>query len=223
MAVSQSDINDMYERVFAVLDAEFADLPAGSGGKTAADELRDAYAVIQGRRSLQSGFGGSAQAGSEQRAAARFNLRKYRSRLAETANVIAKKKTGFDKHFPAPKNETDDELVANSRLFAEKAIEMADDFIRLGLTQAYLESGTSLIAKFEATLDTKNEALSHRGAAVGGKNSAYAAADEHFDELDIYIRNYYADQPDKLHAWRNATHIEKSAKKKKSDEQPPTT
>jgi hypothetical protein len=46
MPVSQRKINEMYERVFACLDAEFADLPAGSGGETAAGGLRAAYDVI---------------------------------------------------------------------------------------------------------------------------------------------------------------------------------
>ena len=219
MAVSQSDINDMYERVFACLDAEFADLPAGSGGKLAADGLRDAYEIIQGKSGEQAGFGDSSQAGSEQRAETRFNLRRYRSRLAETAGVIAKRKTGFDEHFPAPRNETDNELVAQTRAVAAKAVEMKADFMNRGLTEAYLASGTSLVDAFEATLDVKNEALSHRGAAVGSKKSAYSEADEHFDELNIYIRNHYADQPDKLHAWSNATHIEKAAKKKKDGEE----
>ena len=217
MAVSQSDTNDMYERVFACLDTEFTDLPAGSGGQIAANGLRDAYAIIQSKSSEQSGFGDSAQAGSEQRAAARFNLKKYRSRLAETADIIARKKTGFDEHFPAPSRETDNELVANSRAVAAKAVEMKADFMERGLTEDYLQSGDDLVDAFEATLDTKNEALSHRGAAVGSKRSAYSQAGEHFDELDIYIRNHYADQPGKLHAWRNATHIEKASKKKKDD------
>lgn len=220
MTVSQSDINNMYERVLSCLDAEFTDLPAGSGGELAADALRDAYAVIQSKSSEQAGFGDSAQAGSGQRAEARFNVREYRKTLARTALIVAKKKSGFNEHFPAPYGEKDDELVAQTRAVAAKAVEMKADFVERGLTEAYLMSGTNLVDAFEATLDVKNEALSHRGAAVGGKKSAYAEADEHFDELDIYIRNHYADQPDKLHAWRNATHIEKAAKKKKVEEPP---
>ena len=207
----------MYERVFACLDAEFTDLPAGSGGQLAADGLREAYAVIQGTSSEQAGFGDSAQAGSGQRAEARYNVKEYRKKLAQTALIIAKKKSGFNEHFPAPHGETDDELVAQTRAVAAKAIEMKEDFTKRGLPETFLASGTGLVDAFEATLDVKNEALSHRGAAVGSKRSAYSQADEHFDELDIYIRNHYADQPDKLHAWRNATHIERSAAKKKDD------
>lgn len=220
MAVSQREINDMYERVVSCLDAEFTDLPADSGGKIAADGLRAAYTLIQNKSSEQAGFGDSAQAGTGQRATARINIREYRKALAKTAAVVARKKPGFEQHFPLPYGETDDELVAQTRAVAQKALEMQDDFIERGLTVGFLGSGTGLVDGFEATLDTKNEALSHRGAAVGSKKSAYREADEHFDELNIYIRNHYADQPDKIHAWRNATHIERS-KKKKEDEEPP--
>ena len=59
-----------------------------------------------------------------------------------------------------------------------------------------------------------NEALSHKGAATGGKRSAYREADEHFDELDIYIRNAYFDQPDKLNAWNIAARLEHPSKNK---------
>lgn len=223
MRFSQSDINEMYERVLSCLDAEFTDLPVGSGGQLAADGLRDAYAEIQSKSADAAGFDGSAQAGSGQRATARFNIREYRKTLARTALIIAKKKSGFNEHFPAPHGENDDELVANSRAVADKAVAMKADFIERGLTEAYLTSGTGLVDVFETTLDVKNEALSHRGAAVGGKRSAYSEADEYFDELNIYIRNHYAGQSDKLHAWRNATHIEKAAKKKPDEEPPPPT
>lgn len=220
MGYSQRRINEMYERVFACLDAEFADLPAGSGGKTAADGLRAAFDVINQKGSAQAGFGGSAQAGTGQRSTARLNIREYRTRLAETANVVARQKPGFNSNFPPPSGETDDELLTNTRAVVAKAVEMKNDFVLRGLTPQYLESGTELIEAFETALNTTNEALSHRGAAVGSKKSAYAQADEFFDELDIYIRNQYRDQPDKINAWRNATHIERAATRNGDEENP---
>ena len=110
------------------------------------------------------------------------------------------------------------ELIAQTRTAAAKAVENQADFALRGLSEEYLGSGTALVEAFEAAFAPTNEALSHRGAAVGSKKSAYSEADEHFDELDIYIRNHYADRPDKLNAWRNATHIERSAAKKDGNE-----
>lgn len=217
MPVAQRKINEMYERVFSCLDAEFPDLPAGSGGKIAADGLRGAFEVIQGSGVAQAGFGGSAKAGTGERSTARFNIREYRRTLAETANVIARKKPGFNAHFPPPSGETDGELITQTRAATAKAVELEADFRPRGLTIAFLESGAALADTFEATLDATNEALSHRGAATGSKKSAYREADEFFDELDIYIRNQYRDQPNKINAWNIASHIERSSERKDDD------
>jgi hypothetical protein len=211
----------MYERALACLDAEFADLPAPSGGDTAAKELRTTFAVIRNQGSAQAGFGDSAQAGTGERNAARVSVRKYRRMLSRTANVIARKKSGFNEHFPHPSGEADNELIAETRAVAAKAIENQADFTERGLTAEYLSSGAALVDAFEATLDATNTALSHRGAAVGGKKSAYREADEFFDELDIFIRNHYHDQPAKLAAWKIASHVERAPKKK--EKEPPTT
>lgn len=75
MGVSQRKINEMYERALAALDAVFADLPAASGGKIAADGLRNTFAGIREKGKAQRGFTGSAKVGSGERSVARFNIR----------------------------------------------------------------------------------------------------------------------------------------------------
>lgn len=222
MPYTQRQLNDMYERALACLDAEFADLPKDSGGDTAAKGLRLAFASIRSHDTAQAGFGDSAQVGTGQRSAARVSVRDYRKRLARTANVVARKKPGFNRDFPPPHGESDDELLTQTRAVVAKALENAADFTARGIAQEYLESGTALLAAFEAALDATNTALSHRGAATGGKKSAYREADEHFEDLDIFIRNHYFDQPDQLNAWRVATRIERTPKKKTEGENPPT-
>lgn len=100
MKVSRRKINEMYERALACLDAVFTDLPANSGGKTAADGLRSAFAAIREKGEAQTGFTDSAKVGTGERSMARFNIREYRRRLAETANIIARQKAGFNRSFP---------------------------------------------------------------------------------------------------------------------------
>lgn len=217
MAFSRRVINEMYERALACLDAEFADLPANSGGGEAAVGLRATVTEIKQESAAQAGAGDTAKVGTGQRSTARFNLKRWRNSLARTADVIARKKPGFDKDFPLPYGENDDELLTKSRAVAPKAVAGQADFTNRGLEADYVQSGSDLIEAFEAAFGVTNEALSHRGAATGGKSSAYKRADEHFDELDIYIRNKYAAQPDKINAWRNATHIERTAAAKEKE------
>lgn len=223
MGVSRRKINEMYERALACLDAVFAELPANSGGKTAADGLRSAFAGIREKGEAQTGFTDSAKVGTGERSLARFNIREYRRRLTETANIIARQKVGFNLNFPPSSGETDDELITKTRAVAAKAVESKDDFIQRGLTEEYLESGTDLIESFQEALKTTNESLSQRGAATGGKKSAYAEAEDFFAELNIYILNYYREQSDKINAWQNATHIERTAGKKDEENPLPPT
>ena len=212
MTVALSKLDDMYDRATACLDAEFQDLPPD--GVALADGFRAAVAVTRSKGVEQAGFSGEAQAGTGQRTVARVDIKSYRSKLAETSNVIARKIPGFNENFPPPAGETDDELITNTRAVKIKAVEKKADFMLRGLSEEYLESGTARVEALEAALASTNEAMSHRGAATGSKKTAYQEADEFFDELDIYIRNHYADKPDKLNAWRIATHIERSSAKK---------
>ena len=217
MTVPLKNINERYERCLVCVDAEFADMPAGSGGRVAADALAAAYAVIQQSRTSQAGFGNTAKAGTGERTAGRVGVKGYRTRVAETAVIIARKIPGFEQNFPFPSGETDEELIAETRAIVPKAVAAKAEFALRGLSLEFLESGTALVDAFDATFDTTNEALSHKGAASGSKKSAYREADEHFDELDIYIRNTYFDQPDKIHTWNIASKLERPSSNKTAE------
>lgn len=133
----------------------------------------------------------------------------------------SRKKPGFEKNFPAPSGKDDNELLTDARAVAAKAIEFKTDFTGRGFKTEFLESGADRVEAFETALGTTNTARSSRGEAVGSKRTAYGQADEFFDTLDDFIRNFYRDQPQKLAAWRIATHIERSPKKKDAPN-PPT-
>lgn len=220
MSASRRAINEMYGRALACLDAEFADLPAGSGGEESATGLRAAVAEIEEESAAQTSAGNTAKVGTGQRTTARINLREWRKALARTSNIIARRNPGFNADYPPPHGETDDELLTNSRAVAPKAQTALADFTRRGLADTYVKSGSELIEAFETALNATNAALSHKSAATGGKRSAYREADENFEELDIYIRNRYAGQPDKINAWNVATHIERAAKRTGPDAPP---
>lgn len=214
MPYTQRQLNGRYSRSLACVDAEFADMPDGSGGREAADGLREAFEEIRQQDTAQAGAGGTAKAGTGQRSLARLNLKEWRMALARTANVEARKTAGFNRDFPPPHGESDDELLTESRAVAPKAIASQAVFAKRGLDKDYVASGETLVAAFETSLGVTNTALSHKGAATGGKSSAYRRAAEFFEDLDIYIRNKYRDQHDKINAWNIASRLERSAKKK---------
>ena len=217
MAFLQRDFDAMYRRVLAALDAEFSDIPAGSAGAEAADGLRAEFAVIENKSGAQAGFQGAAQAGTEQRVVARQNLFKFRQKLADTADTIARKKPGFDENYPSPSDENDAELLAVSRAVAAQALTDQAEFTRLAVKKDYVQSGADLVAAFEASFTPTDAALASRGAAVGNKKESRRRAADFFAELDTYIENFYEDQPDKLHVWEIASHVERSPKRAKDD------
>ncbi len=218
MPVAQRTLNGRYGRVLTCVDAEFANMPADSGGREAADGLREAFEEIQAKGSAQAGAGDSAKVGTGQRTLARFNLKEWRKALARSADAEARTTAGFDEDFPPPHGESDDKLITRSRAVAPKAVTNKKIFIKRGLEEDYVLSGESLVAAFETALGATNAALSHKGAATGGKSSAYRRAAEFFEDLDIYIRNKYRDQPDKLNAWNIASRLERPAKKGGNDD-----
>ena len=213
MAYTLKSINDMYRRVLAALPIEFADLPAGSAGVEAADGLSAAFALVEEKSGAQAGFDGTAQAGTAQRAVDRLNLYNFRRSLAQTARNIARKKPGFNENYPSPSDENDTQLLTNSRAVAPKALADQADFIRSGLTKEFVVSGADLVAAFETSFGMTDGALASRGAAVGSKKEAQEDAADFFDDLSTYIRNHYRSQPNKLAAWKIASHIERSPKK----------
>ena len=214
MPYTQRQLNGRYSRSLACVDAEFSDMPADSGGKEAADGLREAFEEIQAEGAAQSGAGDSAKVGTGQRSLARLNLKEWRKALAQTADAEARKTAGFDEDFPPPRGESDDKLITKSRAIAPKAADKKAVFVKRGMESEYVLSGDALVAAFETALGVTNAALSHKGAATGGKSSAYARAADFFEDLDIYIRNKYRDQPDKINAWNIASRLERTSAKK---------
>lgn len=223
MGYSQKSIREMYRRVLDALPVEFRELPPDSEGAAAAQGLREQYDIIVGKSSAKVGFDGTAQEGTGQRAVARKNIREYMSTLARSAGSIARRKPGFDRNYPSPSGKSDAELLSEARAVAVKAMEDKTDFIGRGLKMEYLQSIEGFITSFESSLDTTLTANVLSGSAVGSKNAAYESAEDYFDVLDDFIRNFYRENPEKLAAWKIASHIRRSSLKDNEESEAPTT
>ena len=214
MGRTQGAIRDMFNRVLDILPVEFADLPAGSAAVAAAADLQTQYDVVISESAEQSGFVGTGKEGTALRAVARQNIRDYMSTLAKTARSLSRQTPGFDKNYPTPSGMDDTELLNEARAVAPKALADKTIFMGRGLTNDFLVSIDGFIADFDASQDISNIADGSRGAAVSDKNTAYESGLEDVDILNDFIRNFYRDQPAKLAAWKIASHVERSAKRK---------
>lgn len=214
MNYKQGAIRDMFNRVLDILPVEFADIPAGSEAAAAAADLQVQYDIVISESAEQSGFEGESKEGTAIRAVARRNIQDYLTTLAQTAKSVSRKNPGFDKNYPVVSAMDDTELLNTARAVAPKTVEDKDVFIGRGLTVDFLESIGDFITDFDNSQDTSNAAIGQRGASVSDKNAAYEQGLEDVDVLNDFIRNFYRNQPAKLAAWRIASHIERSPKKK---------
>ncbi len=210
----QGAIRDMFNRVLDILPVEFADLPAGSVAATAAADLQTQYNTVVSESAEQSSFEGTGKEGTALRAVARENIRDYLSTLGRTAKIVSRETPGFNKSYPLVSAMDDTELLNTARAVASKAVDDKEVFTGRGLTNDFITSIDGFINDFDASKDTSNIADGSRGAAVGDKNTAYEKGLDDVDILNNFIRNFYRDQPAKLAAWKIASHIERSAKRK---------
>lgn len=214
MGHTQGAIRDMFNRVLDILPVEFADIPAGSVAAAAAADLQTQYDVVISESAEQSGFEGESKQGTAIRAVARRNIQDYLSTLARTAKSIARQNPGFDKNYPTVSAMDDTELLNTARAVEPKAIEDQAAFIARGLTIEFLETIDNYIEDFDNSQDTSNAAAGERGASVADKNQAFKKGLDDVDILGDFIRNFYRNQPAKLAAWKIASHIERSAKRR---------
>lgn len=212
MAFTQKNIRDAYRRILTAMPTEFADVPATSIGAEAAAGLAAAFAIIEQKGGEQESSGDTGQAGTAVRVVARRNLYDFLLTLAQTAQTISLRKTGFNLNYPSPWSKNDTEMLNDARAVAPKAIADEADFMRYELTKEFVESGADRIEAFETSFEPTDEATAARAEATGSKRQAYKDADLFYDELDRYMRNRYRNQPAKLHAWKVVSRIERSPK-----------
>jgi len=209
----------MWKRAVVCLDTELADLPRESDGAAAGERLRIEIPIIERESAAQTAQGGTAKQGTAQRRVARNRIREILNALAKTADTIARRKPGFDEQFPMPYGSRNDEqLLALARATQIKAAENREDFERLGITREFMDSIAPEIEAFADALETTSAAVGSRGAAVSGIDESTKRGADDFEDLNTFVRNFYRDRPEKLAAWRIATHVERAPVRKKKDE-----
>ncbi len=219
LGYKQGSVRDAFNRILDVLPVEFADLPKNSEAAAAAADLQTQYGIIISESGAQSGFAGAGKSGTAVRAVARLSIEDYLSTLSRTARSLSRTMPGFDKNYPASSRLDNTELLNEARAVAAKALADEAIFIGRGLTSEFITSINGFIADFDAAQDVSNVADGSRGAAVGSKNDAYEKGLDDVDVINDFIRNFYRSQPAKLAAWKIASHVERSAKRKKDDPQ----
>lgn len=210
---------DAYMRSIVCVETELTDLPRDSEGFKAYTELKAAVADINERSAAQADGDNTKTSGTAQKNVTRREAKRLYKGIADTAKTIARKNPGYDEFFRSASNKTDEQLFAQFRAASDKAAEKQADFLRLGKRENFLVKFNHAVEAFSAALTTQSAGGSKRGAAVAGIDEAFDRAEDAFESLDRFIRNYYEDEPQKIAAWNIASHVERASKKKKKGEE----
>lgn len=121
---------------------------------------------------------------------------------------------GIDELFRMPRNRNDADLLSAARAFVLAANPYKSDFIDNGLPNTWIEDLTAAADEFEATLGTTASAQAERAQATAEMHDWVVRFARLRRMLDGNAKNVYANNPGKMAAWLQASHIERPPKKK---------
>ncbi len=147
------------------------------------------------------------------KAAARDELRRDLEAISRTARAMALSTPGLEDKFRAPRNLSDQALLASARAFAADALPLKAEFTERGLPDDFLEDLAADIADFERF---SNQKIQRRGAQVAATAAIDGAVERGVNvvrELDAIMRNKYANDAATLAAWLSASRTERRARR----------
>lgn len=222
---------DRVDRVLVFGDENAADFAAGSkaitsftrlrGIQTALDQAKVGQQVPTGRTALEVLFD-----------ALRLDLQN----IARTARSIAQEQPGFADAFRLPDVPTDGALLTTAdafigRLAAKTEDDDATRTRKAAMVAQFVEHelaadfATHLQADAKAIRDEQKHREKDREGGVGSTASIgplLQEAGKTITTLDAIMHNKYTRQPDKLRAWKSASHIERAPQRAKPPPPPPT-
>ncbi len=158
---------------------------------------------------------------STSKAAARDELRRDLDAISRAARVMAMSTPGLEDKFRAPRNVSDQALLATARAFAADALPLKTEFTRRGLPDDFLEDLDADIEEFEQAINQKIRKRAAQVAATAAIDDALERGINIVRELDAIMRNRLRTQHATLAAWLSASHTERSPRR--STPQTPTT
>lgn len=222
MTDEERNERDMYGRAIVCVTEVLTDLPNPSEGFTAFKELQAAAADIDERSTEQSAKDSEKKTGTVQKRASRKEVKRLWKLIAKTAKTIARKIPGFDEGLTIPRYVNDEQFFADARAASQKAADNKPKFTNLGMPSDFTDLFDAAIGSFSTAMNVSNAGLEGRGAAVAGVDEAFDRGGEAFATLDTFVTNFYANDAEKLGAWRIASRIERAPRKKTVPPTPPT-
>jgi hypothetical protein len=157
---------------------------------------------------------------STSKAVARDELRRDLEAISRTARVLALYIPGLEEKFRAPRSVSDQWLLTTARAFAADALPLKTEFTRRGLPEDFLDDLNRDIEAFEQASNQKIREHESQVAATAAIDGALERGINIVRELDVIMRNQFANDPTSLAAWLSASHTEREPRRANAN---PTT
>jgi hypothetical protein len=200
---------EMFIRVFENR-AEFALAAAeGLNGAGLFDQLGQVIDDVRSSAYDQSRSRSSVRESTGSAAAARDELERQMDAIRRTVRVMGGVGPGLEEKFPSPRGLSAEALLTLARTYGNHAFPLKEQFVKRGL-------GADFIADLDAAAVALDATLKERTKRRGRQLNATAEIDKVIDrglktvrELDVIVRNIYANDPAKLALWESVSHVEK--------------
>jgi hypothetical protein len=141
-------------------------------------------------------------------------LRNYVSVTSRTAKSMRYAFPGIEEQFKMPRNRTDADILASGRAFVVNGNPIKSDFEAYGLSGSWFGDMSTAADEFEATFGPAAAAQADRAEATAEIQDWVVQGMRLRRILDGIAKNIFANNPGKLAAWLQASHIERPPKSK---------
>ena len=149
-----------------------------------------------------------ARAGRDQKPSAGEALVVRLDAIVRTARLIGRSIPGFAESFKLPRPKRDDVIRATAEAFLTQVEPHVDLFVARGMPADFLAGLRTAFADYEQAVAARRNGRLAAAAANAGLREAMGQASEVVEEIDVLIRNQFADHAELLAVWANARRID---------------
>lgn len=184
------------------------DFPADSPAGIVAARIRTRLETIHSLAAVQaSGKVGEAYA---QKGDNFQRLKALMRKMDDAADTMEDEIEGIDELFRVPRTQGEEAWIASGRAFYNNSADHVSKFTDLYLDDDFREQLLGLTNAVENEMT--DNANAERSGATGGIGSEVRLINKDAKKLNVMVRNKYEDNPQKLAAWKTASHLEKAPK-----------
>lgn len=217
-------IYEMYLRVQEYGTAMAGRIPADSYAGELYKRLRELLAQLEAQATAQSSNKRAVAESGTSKRAARAKLRAKLEAISRTARPMEKTMPGVADKFRVPARLKDQDLLSFARGVAVDAAPLKSEFVKRGFRADFDADLSAATADFEQSVSRRIQSTESRVTSTATVKRLMRECADIVRELDPVMRNLFADDPAALAAWESASHVERAARRAKSNGQPaPTT